>query len=284
MPSENKIWLITGASRGLGLSLARTVAGSGDVAIAASRSGLSPDARNMAGNDNLVGEVFDVTDAHGADTLVRKIIDRFGRIDVLVNNAGFGSLAAFEQTDAQHFRLQIETNFFGTVNLVRAVLPLMRERRSGTIINVSSNIARIGVPGMSAYCAAKAATSIFTESLSREVAGFGVRAIAVEPGSMRTDWSATAIADIVPPLPEYQSTVGQLVEFAGRTVGQEPGDPDRYAQIIYDLARRDTLPERLVLGPAALKMVEDADLARETIAAEWHDVSISTDFPTKSPD
>lgn len=221
---------------------------------------------------------LDVTNEHAARTAVEVAVEKFGRLDVLVNSAGYSHLGPFEQKSTAAFRAEVETNFFGVVNLVRAALPSMRRQRSGYIINISSSSARFGGPGSSAYCAAKWAVSGFTESLAKEIAPFGVKAIAIEPGSIRTDWTRIARGAMPKLLPEYEVTVGTIMQRTEGLSGNEPGDPDKVAQVIFDLTLRDEIPEHLILGSDALARVAQAEATRSQAAAAWEQVSRSTDY------
>lgn len=278
MTSKQKVWFITGAARGLGLAIANRVLAEGDILVATARNPEQFADLCHRHDGSLTVERLDVTDEAEATRVVHGVIDRLGRIDVLVNNAGYGTFSPFEQTNSGSFRAEIDANFFGTTNVIRAALPSMRQRRNGLIINVSSSAARAGAPGMAAYCAAKAAVSVFTESLAKEVKPFGVSVVAVEPGSIRTDWTRQAIAGSEPLLSDYEQSVGGLLRYARSYAGSEPGDPARYAKIIVDLAAHRDPPEHLLLGPAAIQMVENAENDRRTRATEWATVATSTDF------
>lgn len=271
-------WLITGCASGIGRSTAALALERGANVVATARSaerllGLKKDHGNRIALVDL-----DVSDEHAARAAVAIAIEKFGKLDVLVNSAGYSHLGPFEQKTAATFRAEIETNFFGVVNLVRAALPHMRARRSGYIVNISSSAARFGGPGSSAYVAAKWAVSGFTESLAKEIAPFGVKAIAIEPGSIRTDWTRVARAHMPKLLPEYEATVGILMQRTEGLAGNEPGDPDKVAQVIFDLTGRDDLPEHLILGSDALTRVAQAEALRTQAAAVWESVSRSTDF------
>src|ERR1700726_1926638 len=187
-----KTRLITGSANGLGRTIAETILANGDRLVATARkTDLLAEVKEKYG-DRIALATLDVTDAAATQAAVNVAIDTFGALDVLVNNAGFGSIAPFEQMLEDDFKAQIDTNFYGVVNLTRAALPVMRAQRSGYIINISSGAGRLGAPGMSAYHAAKFAVGGFTESVAKEVAGFGVKIIAVEPGSMPTNWASLA--------------------------------------------------------------------------------------------
>jgi NAD(P)-dependent dehydrogenase (short-subunit alcohol dehydrogenase family) len=271
-------WLITGCASGIGRNTAALALERGANVVATARSAERLlDLKKDHGNRIALVDL-DVTDEHAARAAVDIALEKFGRLDVLVNSAGYSHLGPFEQKSTAAFRAEVETNFFGVVNLVRAALPHMRLQRSGYIINISSSSARFGGPGSSAYVAAKWAVSGFTESLAKEIAPFGVRAIAIEPGSIRTDWTRVARAHLPKLLPEYEATVGSIMKRTEGLSGNEPGDPDKVAKVILDLTQRDDLPEHLILGSDALLRVAQAEASRSQSAAAWEAVSRSTDF------
>ena len=183
----SKVWLITGSANGLGRNIAEAVLAHGDRLIATARKPQQLSALKEQYGGQVVTATLDVTDAAAAEAAVKLAVAEFGRLDVLVNNAGYGNVAPFEQTTPEAFKAQIDTNFYGVVNLARAALPVMRGQRSGHIINISSVGGRIATPGLSAYQSAKWAVGGFTEVLAMEAAAFGVKVIAVEPGGMRTN-------------------------------------------------------------------------------------------------
>jgi NAD(P)-dependent dehydrogenase (short-subunit alcohol dehydrogenase family) len=276
--TDRKVWLITGSSAGLGRHLAEAVLAKGDLLVATARNPARLASLRSAYGDRVASFELDVTDPAAAHSAVQHALEVFGRIDVLVNNAGYADIAPFEQMPDADFQAVVDTNFYGVVNLSRAVVPVMRAKRSGLIINISSSAGRVGHPGSTAYCAAKFAVGGFSEALGKEVSPFGVRVVAVEPGSMRTDWTRVASAATTELLPDYQPTIGKIIDFAKGFAGHEPGDPHRYAAAIFALARAQRLPEHLVLGPHAVSMVEAADDERRKCASEWLPVSLSTDF------
>ena len=187
-------------------------------------------------------------------------------------------MAPFEQMPDADFRAQIDTNFYGVVNLTRAALPVMRGQRSGHIINISSVGGRVGMAGLSAYQAAKWAVGGFTEVMVQEAAPFGVKVISVEPGGMRTDWAHVASGRVPPLLPDYEPSIGAVAGMLKTYAGNEIGDPARVADVVVDLARRDALPAHLLLGSDALHVVAQADAARQEAAKEWEPVSRSIDI------
>jgi NAD(P)-dependent dehydrogenase (short-subunit alcohol dehydrogenase family) len=273
-----KTWLITGAARGLGRNITEAALAAGDNVVATARDpGRLAD---LAARypDTLLAFALDVTDMAAATVAVTATLDTFGRLDVLVNNAGYGHAVAFEQTSEASFRAQIETNFYGVVNLTRAALPVLRAQRSGHIINISSVGGRTGTPGLSAYQSAKWAVGGFSEVIAREVAPFGVKIVCVEPGGMRTSWGEIARGNTPAVMPDYQPSVGAVLDLLRTYVGNEIGDPERIAGIILDLSRRETLPAHLVLGSDALFVLAQADAQRQREAAEWAEVSRSSDF------
>jgi NAD(P)-dependent dehydrogenase (short-subunit alcohol dehydrogenase family) len=271
-----KTWLITGSANGFGRTVAEMVLRNGDRLVATARKiDRLADLRDAYG-DQITLAALDVTDAAAAHAAVQVAVSTFGGLDVLVNNAGFGTVAPFEQMRSEDFKAQIDTNFYGVVNLTRAAIPVMRKQSSGYIINISSGAGRLGAPGMSAYHAAKFAVGGFTESVAKEVAGFGVKIIAVEPGSMPTNWAHFASQDAPKPMQDYESSVGHLLSMMKNLSGKEVGDLNKYAKVIFDLSRRDTLPYHLILGSDALFAIRMVETARDKAAAEWEHVSKST--------
>jgi NAD(P)-dependent dehydrogenase (short-subunit alcohol dehydrogenase family) len=273
-----KTWLITGASRGLGRSIAEAALAAGDNVVATARDPGRLADLEARYPETLLAFALDVTDMAAAQVAVTVTVDTFGRLDVLVNNAGYGHAVAFEQTSDESFRAQIETNFYGVVNLTRAALPVLRAQRAGHIINISSVGGRTGTPGLSAYQSAKWAVGGFTEVIAREVAPFGVNIVSVEPGGMRTSWGEIACGNAPAVMPDYQPSVGAVLDLLKAYVGNEIGDPERIAGIILDLSRREALPAHLVLGSDALFVLAQAEAQRQREAAEWAEVSRSSDF------
>lgn len=274
----SKTWLITGSASGIGLSTAELVLARGENLVATARNvdRLLNLARRYGKQVELIE--LDVTNAPAARGVVDTAMERFGRLDVLLNNAGYAHLSPFEQVSEDDFKAEIDTNFYGVVNLTRAALPVMRRQKSGHIINISSSSARFGSPGSTAYTAAKWAVSGFTASLAKEVKPFGVKAIAIEPGSIRTNWTRVARGHVPPLLPEYEPTIGAIMRMTEGYAGTEPGDPDKVAVVIFDLSRQDDLPEQLVLGSDALGRIAQSDAVRSAAALYWDKISRSTDF------
>jgi|HubBroStandDraft_5_1064220.scaffolds.fasta_scaffold140002_1 NAD(P)-dependent dehydrogenase (short-subunit alcohol dehydrogenase family) len=247
--TDSRIWLITGASRGLGRALAEAVLAHGDRVVATARDTkqLAPLVEQYGAN--VLPLALDVQEAAQATSVVEEAAKHFGRIDVLVNNAGYGFIGAFEEMTAAQFKGQIDTNFYGVVNVTRAVLPIMRQQGSGRILQVTSIGGRAGGPGLSAYHAAKFAVEGFSEALAQEVAPLGIQVCLVEPGGFRTDWG-TASMDYAPAMEAYSETVGRRRAFM-QSGYVFPGDPQKAAKAILELVAMKQMPLRQPLGTDA---------------------------------
>ncbi|MBY3484428.1 oxidoreductase [Rhizobium laguerreae] len=273
----SRVWLITGSSRGLGRALAEAVLAAGDNLVATARDpGQLADLSERYG-DQVLTLALDVTDEAAAAAAVKAGVKRFGRIDVLVNNAGYGNVGSIEDTSLADFRAQIETNLFGTIIMTKAVIALMRGQGEGHIIQFSSVGGRIGPAARGAYSAAKFGVEGFSEVLAKEVAPFGIKVTVIEPGGFRTDFagSSTVLAE---GRQDYVETVGATVRFQRAYNGRQPGDPAKAAAVVIHIAGLDEPPFRLLLGSDAVRNVEKADAARIEADREWRAVSVSTDF------
>jgi NAD(P)-dependent dehydrogenase (short-subunit alcohol dehydrogenase family) len=273
-----KVWLVTGSASGLGRDIAEAVLASGDRLIATARDPHRLEDLVAKYGNQIRTAPLDVTDQNAATAAVESAVAAFGRLDVVVNNAGFGDFAPFEQLTPERFKSLIDTNFYGVVNVTRAALPIMRKQKSGCILQISSAGGRLTRPGNAGYHAAKWAVGGFTEALAQEVAPFGVKVCALEPGGIRTNWGTRASQDMPDLLPEYEPTVGAFAELLKPYWGHETGDPAKIAQVVLRLAESDTLPAHLLLGNDSVQFVAQAQKARDTEAERWHDISISTDF------
>ena len=273
----SKVWLVTGSASGLGREIAQAVLASGDRLLATARDPQRLNDLVERYGKQVSTASLDVADEAAAKIAVAKAVDAFGRLDVLVNNAGYGDTAPFEQSSSERFRALIETNFFGVVSMTRAAIPIMRKQRSGCILQISSVGGRLATPGGAAYHAAKWAVGGFTEAIALEVAAFGLKVCALEPGGMRTNWGNRANADVPILLPEYEPSVGALVKSLETYWGHETSDPARVAQVILQLASREQLPAHLLLGSDAVQYARLAEVKRESDAQAWFDVSVSTD-------
>ncbi|MEV6349953.1 oxidoreductase [Actinoplanes sp. NPDC051851] len=273
----SKVWLITGTSRGLGRALAEAVLESGDLLVATARRPEQLRDLTAKHGDRVRAVALDVTDPDGARSAVATAVGAFGRLDVLVNNAGYADVAAIEDMPADEFRAQIEANFFGVVNLTRAALPVMRDQGAGHVIQVSSVGGRVGGPGLGAYQAAKWAVGGFSEVLSREVAPLGIRVTIAEPGGMRTDWAGTSMAEH-PISDAYRPVIEPAVSRLRAADGTQPGDPARVARVLIDVAAHPEPPLHLLLGADAVAVARaQADRLAAT-DAQWRAVSESVAY------
>ncbi|WP_035347336.1 SDR family NAD(P)-dependent oxidoreductase [Edaphobacter aggregans] len=275
----SRIWLITGSGNGLGRDIAEAALAAGDSAVAG--------ARRLEELDELVAQygsrvkpvLLDVRNEAQAQAAVKLAVDTFGRLDVLVNNAGYGQLAPFEQMSSEDFQAVIDTCFGGVVYTTRAAIPVMRKQRSGYIFQVSSVGGRLGMAGNSPYHAAKWAVGGFSDSLAMEVAPFGVKVCTLEPGGIRTNWAKRAGRDEMELLPEYQETIGSKFQLMRAIEGKQEGDPKRIAALIVKLANSDELPMRLILGAQAEQIVASVEAARAEEAKKFRKLTHSTVFP-----
>jgi len=273
----SQVWLVTGSSRGLGRALAEAVLAEGHKLVATARIPVQLGDLVERYGGQVRPVALDVTDAHAASNAVKAAVDTFGRLDVLVNNAGYGDIGSIEDTTDAVFRAQIETNLFGVINVTKAAIPLMREQRSGRIIQISSVGGRLGTPGLAPYQTAKWGVEGFSEVLAKEVAPLGIKVTIIEPGGFRTDWSGASMT-IRPSRPEYDPTVGAVAGFQREYSGTQPGDPAKAAAVIMRIASLDEPPLRLLLGSNAVHLAEQNDLARIEGDRKWRELSVSTDF------
>ncbi|HWJ75415.1 MAG TPA: oxidoreductase [Kaistia sp.] len=271
-------WLITGSSRGIGRALSEAVLAAGHRLVATAR-----EPAQLADLEERHGEAvriarLDVTDPVEAEAAVRIAVESFGGLDVLVNNAGYGNVNSVEDTELDDFRREIETNLFGTIIVTKAAIPVMREQRSGHIIQFSSVGGRVGAPGRAPYSAAKWGVEGFSEVLAREMNLIGVKVTVIEPGGFRTDFAGSSTS-LQEGRPEYDQVVGAAARMQRAYDGRQSGDPARAAQVILKIAAMDRPPFRLPLGSDALTIIEQADLVKLDELRRWHELSSSTDFP-----
>jgi len=271
-------WLISGAGHGLGRSIATAALHAGDRVVATVRDVSRLDDLAASFADKARAISLDVTDERQGQAAVRGALDAFGSLDVLVNNAGYGESRPFEEMPTQDFRELVETTFFGTVNLTRAALPVMRRQRRGLVMQISSIGGRFAGPGQAAYHAAKWAVGGFTDAVRAEVAPFGVRLITLEPGAMRTGWGRRAYGDRPPIGEDYRASVGAAQDKLESLWGNEPIDPERFGALIVRLSRMEELPARLVIGAHAIPIVQRAEAERRAEMERWRPVSESVEF------
>jgi NAD(P)-dependent dehydrogenase (short-subunit alcohol dehydrogenase family) len=272
-----KTWLITGSSRGLGRAVAEAVlAGGGQLVATARRPEQLADLADRYA-ERVRTVALDVTDRSQADDAVQEAVAAFGRLDVLVNNAGYSNLAPIEEIAGDDFHAQVETNLWGTINVTRAALPVMHRQRSGHVIQISSVGGRTTIAGLGPYQTSKWAIEGFSGVLATEVASLGIKVTAIEPGGFRTDWagSSMTVAEISD---DYQPSVGTLAARLRDRVGHEPGDPDKAAQVILQVAELEDPPLQLILGADAFELVRKADDQRIASDETWKYLSMATDF------
>ena len=273
------VWLITGCSTGIGRALAEGALGRGHcVALTARKPAtLRPLAEAHPGR--AVALALDVTRPEQVARAVAEAERRFGRIDVLVNNAAYGYLAAIEEGEDEEVRALFDTNFFGAVAMLKAVLPGMRARRAGRVINVSSMAGVVANPGTGYYSATKWALEALNESLAKELAPLGIRVSAVEPGPFRTAWAGASMRQTKTPIADYAPHVGARRAFIADIHGRQPGDPRRAADAILRIAELPDPPLHLLLGPDVVDALRErlANLTREIDA--WEAVSRDVNFP-----
>ncbi len=275
------VWLITGSSRGLGRALAEAVLAAGHKLVATARDPTQLADLVERYRDQVRAVALDVTDERAAAAAMQSAVDAFGRIDVLVNNAGYGDLSSIEDTTMKSFRTQIETNLFGVINVTKAAIPLMRREGSGHILQFASIGGRVGPIGRGAYAAAKWGVEGFSEVLAKEVGPLGLKVTIIEPGGFRTDFAGSS-QTIGPDNPVYAKTVGAVARFQRDFNGNQPGDPSRAAAAILTIAGTENPPLRLLLGSDAVRAAEEAERARIESDNKWRDLSVSTDFAVKA--
>ena len=255
--TKTKVWLITGAGRGMGVDIARAALAAGHAVVA---TGRDPNrvASAVGAHDYLLAVALDVTDPASIAAAVRAGVDRFGRIDVVINNAGSFHAGFFEELSADEFRAQIETTLFGPVNVTRAVLPILRTQRSGLVVTISSTAGIAGGEFLSAYAASKFGVEGWMESLAPEIAPFGIRTMIVEPGFFRTELltpESTRYASTS--IPDYAERTEQTVTAWQSMNGQQSGDPVKLADALVRLADGDEPPLRFPAGADAVTAFED---------------------------
>jgi NAD(P)-dependent dehydrogenase (short-subunit alcohol dehydrogenase family) len=270
------VFLVTGSSRGLGRQIVEQALAAGHRVVATARNPHALDGLVAQHGDRIRVEQLDVTDPVAAEAAVANGAAAFGRIDVVVNNAGQGDRASLEDTTLEVFRRQIETNFLGTVYVTKAAVPILREQGGGRIIQISSLGGRVGSPGMTAYQSAKWAVGGFSEALAAEVAPLGIKVTVVEPGGMRTDWAGSSMT--TPPITEpYQATVGASARAMNGFEHVANSDPLKVARLVLAIAELDEPPLRILAGSDAYEYGREAWRTRLETDAKWEHLSRSTD-------
>ena len=277
MAEATRTWLITGCSTGIGRALAERLIAKGERVFATARN--PEQLRDLVvGHDNAHALKLDVDVAADIKAAVAAV-ERAGRLDVLVNNAGYGYLTAIEEADEQGYRAQFETNMFGLIAMTKAVLPAMRERGSGHIINVASVGGFIGNPGSGFYAATKFGVVGFSESLSKEVGPLGVKVTVIEPGPFRTDWAGRSLQTSAHPIAAYEQTVHARLKQLDAVNGRQVGDPKRAAEAIITVVDSAEPPLNLVLGAPGLKLAREKLKALAAEFDKWEALTLSADYP-----
>jgi NAD(P)-dependent dehydrogenase (short-subunit alcohol dehydrogenase family) len=271
-------WLITGCSSGLGRALADAVIGAGHNAVVTARSVTSVADLSDAAPERVLAVALDVTKPEQVASAVQQAEQRFGGVDVLINNAGYGYRSAVEEGDDADIRTLFETHFFGTVAMIKAVLPGMRGRRSGAIVNISSIGAQLTPVGSGYYSAAKAAIEGLSGALRGELAPLGISVTVVEPGAFRTDFAGRSLAQSATVIDDYAATAGQRRKEHDTMDGNQPGDPARAGAAIMAAVESPEPPAFLLLGADALALYRYAADARAKEIANWERLTTSTDF------
>jgi NAD(P)-dependent dehydrogenase (short-subunit alcohol dehydrogenase family) len=276
---EQETWLVTGTSSGFGREIAAAVLAAGGRVVATARQPETLQSLVTMAPDRVLALTLDVTKPSHIAAAIAAAQARFGAVDVLVNNAGYGLIGAVEQIPDAQLRDLFEVNFFGLVALTRGLLPQMRARRHGFIVNISSAAGMGGHPGSAYYCASKFAVEGFTESLRAEVAPLGIGAMAVEPGFFKTEFGPNAQmpTDV---MPDYQATVGTTAKMMGIMKGREPGDPARAATAIVNAMNQAPYPGQLVLGAGAHERITAGLTQRFANIQKWRNLAVAADFPS----
>ncbi|WP_144640008.1 oxidoreductase [Bordetella genomosp. 13] len=275
--ASRKTLLITGVSSGFGRALAREALAAGHTVVGTVRSAQARQDFEALSAEAAIGRVLDVTDFDAIDGVVREIEASVGPIDVLVNNAGYGHEGVMEESPLADMRRQFDVNVFGAVAMMKAVLPFMRQRRRGHILNITSMGGHITMPGITYYCGSKFALEGISEALGKEVASFGIAVTAVAPGSFRTDWAGRSMARAPRSIPDYDAVFDPIRQAREEKNGKQLGDPAKAARAMLAAIDSDQPPAHLLLGSDALGLVRGklSDLAKEIEA--WESVTVSTD-------
>ncbi len=275
----SKVWFITGCSTGFGRELAKEVLAAGYRAAVASRN--TDDVKDIveAYPDNAIAVKLDVTKADEISAAVQQVQNKFGQIDVLVNNAGIGYFGAIEESEEDEVRRMFEINFFGLANVTKAVLPILRKQRSGHILNVASIGGLVGFPAVGFYNATKFAVDGFSESLAKEVTPLGIKVTVIAPSGFRTDWAGRSANNSKVVIDDYKETAGANKDNIRGYSGNQPGDPVRAAKAMIKAVESENPPLRLLLGEAALKGARNKlDVLKKDFDA-WEETTVGADFP-----
>ena len=276
--TDHKVWFITGCSTGFGRELAQIAAQHGDQVVGTLRQDEQVEAFDYLVPEHTLGVKLDVTQPEQVAAGVQRALEAHGRIDVLVNNAGYGSLGALEEVPDEEIRKQFEVNVFGAINMIKAVLPTLRKQRSGHILNITSIAGLQGYPGVGAYNASKFALEGIGESLAADVKHLGIKVINVEPGPFRTDWAGRSATYTQSQIDDYAESAGKNLRSLEQVSGHQPGDPVKAAQAMYDVVQLENPPMHLPLGGPAYQRVRTKlqDFLRELDDFEY--LGLPTDY------
>jgi NAD(P)-dependent dehydrogenase (short-subunit alcohol dehydrogenase family) len=279
-PIMSKTWFITGATRGLGADIATAALKAGDRVVATGRQRAAVSDRLGPDSDRLLSLALDVSDAAQATAAVAAAIERFGAIDVLVNNAGYGHIGYFEEASAADIEAQYATNVFGLFNVTRAALPAMRAARGGHVFNLSSTAGMRGIAAGSLYCSTKFAVEGFSEALAQELEPFGIRVTIIEPGPFRTDFlKPESLKFAAQEVADYDDRRGAMRASFEQRNGKQAGDPVRLAEAIVTLSRESAPPMRFAAGAMAVTAFDAKLVAMKTELDRWRELGLATDYP-----
>ena len=283
MTTEKPVWFITGCSTGFGRELVTLLLRQGYRVVATARDVTKISSLVEGHADQALALALDVTDADAIGHAVKQAEQKFGRIDVLVNNAGYGYFGALEEGEDAQVRTMFDTNVFGLIDMTKAVLPGMRARHSGFVVNLSSIGGLVSFPGTGYYTATKHAVEALSEALSQEAAPLGIKVLIVEPGPFRTDFAGRSINMSKTIIADYDSTAGERRRQTDARNGRQQGDPVRAAQAIIDVVNAPNPPLRLLLGKPALETARAKLEKLRTDFDAWEDTTLGADFPGEHP-
>ncbi len=279
--TDSPVWFITGCSTGFGREFVRLALVHGFRVVATARDTSKLNDLSAGHEEQIKTLALDVTDAAQIEQVVKEAERVFGRIDVLVNNAGYGYLSAVEEGDDSEIRALFETNFFGLAALTRAILPGMRSRRQGHIVNISSVGGIIGFPGSGYYAATKFAVEGLSESLSKELEPLGIHVLVVEPGPFRTDWAGRSLKQSANFIDAYETSAGKRRRETAERSGRQAGDPSRGVEAVIKAVQSPNPPHHLVLGRIGYEGVENKLQAMLKEVQAWKDTSLDADYPAE---
>ena len=280
MPAQlSDVWFITGCSTGFGRELAKLVLNRGYRAVITARDPRTVEDLAASREGRALALKLDVTSKADVAGAVKTAEAKFGSIDVLVNNAGYGYVGAVEESEEDEVRAMVDTNFFGLARMIRAVLPGMRQRRHGCIVNISSNGGLLAFPGFGYYNATKFAVEGLSVALAQEVAPLGIKVLLVEPGPFRTDWAGRSLRQAKERIPDYAETAGVLLKRLTSGSGKQVGDPVRAGAAILKAVESENMPLHLVLGKIAVETARSAIESLRRDVDAWEEVALGADYP-----